>query len=127
MERKDEELDFCGVNVIHEDALARARSALPDDGALSGAADFFKMFADPTRMRMLCALLSAELCVCDLTCLMGVSQSAVSHQLRLLKAARAVKTRRSGKTVYYSLDDGHVEQLLRVGLEHVRHASESGD
>ena len=121
MERKDEELDFCGVNVIHEDALARVRSALPDDGALSGAADFFKMFADPTRMRILCALLSAELCVCDLTCLMGVSQSAVSHQLRLLRNAHLVKTRREGKSIFYSLDDEHVLNIIKQAIEHAAH------
>lgn len=89
---------------------------------LERTADFFKMFSDPTRLRITTELLSGEMCVCALARRTDVSQSAVSHQLRLLKAACAVKTRREGKQVYYSLDDAHVEELLRTALEHMAHS-----
>ncbi|WP_418845280.1 ArsR/SmtB family transcription factor [Pyramidobacter piscolens] len=110
-----------GASAIHERAVKAARRALPDEEKLRRLAEFFKIFGDPTRMRILCALKASELCVCDLTGLTGVSQPAVSHQLGLLRAAHAVRARREGKTVYYSLDDEHVGVLLRVGLEHIAH------
>lgn len=113
-------------SAVHEQAVEAARRALPDEAKLRKLAEFFKIFGDPTRMRILCALKASELCVYDLTSLMGVSQPAVSHQLRLLRAARAVRARRDGKTVYYSLDDEHVSVLLLVGLEHIGHRFSCG-
>lgn len=102
-------------------AQARAlRKALPPEEILYELADLYKMFADSTRVRILCALQARELCVLDLAALMGVSQSALSHQLRILKQSKLVKSRRAGKTVFYSLADGHVESIFKQGLEHVR-------
>lgn len=88
-------------------------------GNAARLADLFKVFGDGTRVRILFVLLTAEVCVCDLAKLLGMTQSAVSHQLRVLKQARLIKARRDGKTVFYSLADDHVATLLRQGMEHV--------
>lgn len=82
-------------------------------------AELFKLFGDPTRIKILCSLLRHELCVCDLAALIGMNQSAVSHQLRLLKQGQLVKSRREGKSIFYSLADGHVETMLAQGMEHI--------
>jgi DNA-binding transcriptional ArsR family regulator len=119
MKKKDSPVTGSSAE-LSADALKAARE-LPSDAKIQRLADFFKIFGDATRMKILCALKSAELCVYDLTSLLGVSQSAVSHQLRLLRSARAVKARRDGKTVYYSLDDEHVSVLIFIGLEHIGH------
>ncbi|MGI6074879.1 MAG: ArsR/SmtB family transcription factor [Pyramidobacter sp.] len=105
----------------------KAARELPSDARIRRLADFFKIFGDATRMKILCALKSSELCVCDLTAILGISQSAVSHQLSLLRAAHAVKTRRDGKTVYYSLDDEHVSVLVFIGLDHMSHLTPDGE
>lgn len=84
-------------------------------------ADLFKIFGDSTRIRILYVLFSSEMCVCDIAALLNMNQSAISHQLRVLKNARLVKNRRDGKVVYYSLDDDHVKQIFDQGLAHVRH------
>ncbi|MFN4073124.1 MAG: ArsR/SmtB family transcription factor [Thermus sp.] len=109
----------CGVYEIHPERVEKARAALPQEAALREAALLLKALADPTRMRLLLALKAAgELCVCDLALLAGVSVSAVSHQLRLLRQGRLVAFRREGKQVYYRLADEHVERLLEGALEH---------
>ncbi|WP_330848611.1 ArsR/SmtB family transcription factor [Thermus thermamylovorans] len=109
----------CGVYEIHPERVERARAALPGEAVLQEASLLLKALADPTRMRLLLALRAAgELCVCDLALLVGVSVSAVSHQLRLLRQARLVAFRREGKQVYYRLADAHVAQLLEGALEH---------
>ncbi len=109
----------CGVYEIHPERVAQARAGLPQEAVLKEAALLLKALADPTRMRLLLALRAAgELCVCDLALLAGVSVSAVSHQLRLLRQARLVAFRREGKQVYYRLADEHVERLLDGALEH---------
>lgn len=109
----------CGVYEIHPERVEKARAALPEEAVLGKAALLLKALADPTRMRLLLALKTAgELCVCDLALLAGVSVSAVSHQLRLLRQARLVAFRREGKRVYYRLADEHVERLLEEALEH---------
>lgn len=109
----------CGVYEIHPERVDKARAALPQERVLKEAALLLKALADPTRMRLLLALKAAgELCVCDLALLAGVSVSAVSHQLRLLRQARLVAFRREGKQVYYRVADGHVERLLEGALEH---------
>ena len=95
------------------------RKNLPQDEILYDLAELFKIFGDSTRVKILYALLEAELCVCDIAKLMAVTQSAVSHQLRVLKASKLVKFRREGKTVYYSLADGHVMRILSQGMEHI--------
>lgn len=113
------EVEGCGYLCVHETVVAQVRSALPDDDTLMRLSELFKAFADGTRIRILYVLLEAEVCVCDLAKLLGMTQSAVSHQLRLLKQARLIKSRRDGKTIFYSLADDHVATLLRQGTEHI--------
>ncbi len=104
---------------IHPERVERARAALPEEGILKKAAHLLKALSDPTRIRLLLALKGAgELCVCDLALLAGVSVSGVSHQLRLLRAARLVAFRREGKQAYYRIADAHVEALLEGVLAH---------
>lgn len=114
--------DVCQASCVNQQRVERVLQQLPEQEMLLGATQIFKMLADPNRLRLLHALSQEELCVCDLAALVEVSDSAVSHQLRLLRAARLVKFRREGKMVYYQLDDEHVESLLQEGL---RHAEES--
>lgn len=112
------ENDICLTPCVDQPKVARVLQGLPEQELLRGAAEIFKMLADPNRLRLLYALSQEELCVCDLAALVEVSASAVSHQLRLLRRARLVKNRRQGKMVYYQLDDEHVERLLQEGLRH---------
>jgi len=109
----------CGITVVHEKEVLRARDGLPKDETLFDAADFFKVFGDSTRIKILHALLRGELCVCDLAAVLGASQSAVSHQLKILRLSNLVKHRKEGKVVYYALSDDHVASILEQGLEHV--------
>lgn len=95
------------------------RTDMPDESMLFELSDFFRIFGDQTRLRILYALSKNELCVCDLAKLLGASQSAVSHQLQVLRSHRLVKYRRDGKTVYYSLDDGHIFSILDIGIKHL--------
>ena len=119
MEQEQLEVEGCGYLCVHEELVAQVQSALPDDDTLSRLTDLFKAFADGTRIRILYVLFEAEVRVCDLARLLGMTQSAVSHQLRILKQARLIKSRRDGKTVFYSLADDHVATLLRQGTEHI--------
>lgn len=103
-------------------ALEEMKEKIPGLGELERAAELFKVLGDPTRMQILTALfLQDELCVCDISDLLGMSQSAISHQLRLLRTTHLVKNRREGKSIYYSLDDTHVATIIAQGLEHIRH------
>ena len=119
MIQEDKRIEACDCNVIHEDVIQRVKKQMPDEEPIYEVADLFKVFGDSTRARIICALSISELCVCDLSALLDMSQSAVSHQLRTLKQARIVKNRRSGKVVYYSLDDEHITSLFHVAFEHV--------
>lgn len=109
----------CQENLIHKDALESVRNQLPPDELLYDLAELFKIFGDSTRIKILYALLEHELCVCDLASLLDVTQSAVSHQLRVLKASKLVKFRREGKVIFYSLADEHVIRILSQGMEHI--------
>jgi ArsR family transcriptional regulator len=109
----------CECVVVHEDVVEQVKQELPEDETLYDLAELFRVFADSTRIKILYALFEAELCVCDLSRLTGMSQSAVSHQLRTLKDSKLVKFRREGKTVYYSLADQHVRTLIGNGMEHL--------
>lgn len=111
--------EVCDCNVIHMDIVEKVRQQMPDEEPIYEVADLFKVFGDSTRARIICALSISELCVCDLSSLLDMSQSAVSHQLRTLKQARIVKNRRNGKAVYYSLDDEHIKELFNVAFDHV--------
>lgn len=112
-------LEACSFLCVHEDVVAQVKSSLPEMERLLRLAELFKTFGDGTRVRILYVLLDAEVCVCDLATLLGMTQSAVSHQLRILKIARLIQSRRDGKTVFYSLADDHVATLLRQGMEHI--------
>ena len=113
------EATACGPCGVHADRVEAARASAVDRLLLGDLGELFKLFSDPTRLRILGALAYDELCVCDIGAVLGASQSAVSHQLALLRAARLVSFRREGKTVFYRLADDHVGSLLKVGLEHV--------
>ena len=109
---------MCEVSCVHPEAVARARRAVPPAASLAGAVTLLKAVADPTRFRILTALAETELCVCDLAAVVGTSESAVSHQLRLLRDARLVAFRRDGRVAYYRLLDAHVTDLIRSAVEH---------
>jgi DNA-binding transcriptional ArsR family regulator len=114
--------DRCGITCIHETAVAEVRQQMIADDEAQALADTFKTLADPTRVKMLFALLNRELCVCDLAAVIGASDSAVSHQLRMLRTQRLVKFRREGKIMYYSLNDNHISTLFKQGIEHIGHS-----
>ncbi|SHJ52844.1 ArsR/SmtB family transcription factor [Paramaledivibacter caminithermalis] len=113
--------DNCSCNVIHQDIVDKVTKNMPEEEKLYDLADLFKVFGDTTRIKIICALFEEEMCVCDIATALGMSQSAISHQLRVLKAARLVKYRREGKVVYYTLDDEHVKNIFDQGFSHISH------
>ncbi|MGL5574066.1 MAG: ArsR/SmtB family transcription factor [Sarcina sp.] len=115
----DKCIEKCEENVIHDDVVSNVRAKLPEEETLYDLAELFKVFGDSTRIKILCSLFEAEMCVCDIATTLNMSQSAVSHQLRVLKNAKLVKFRREGKVVYYSLDDDHVKHIFNEGLNHI--------
>lgn len=119
MKRETQPAPQCEHLHVHEDTVSQVKSQLPDEDLLYDLADFFKIFADSTRIRILYVLLQSEMCVCDLAQTLGMTQSAISHQLRTLKQMDLVRNRRDGKTIFYSLADDHIKAILRVGMEHL--------
>ena len=113
-------VECCDFIHAHEDVVERVRQELPGEDTLYDLTELFRIFGDSTRVRILYVLFEAEMCVCDIAALLGMTQSAISHQLRALKNVRLVKSRREGKTVFYSLADDHVKTIIDQGLEHVR-------
>jgi len=113
------EIEKCEFLCVHEDTVREVLEKLPDEDMLYDLAELFKVFGDSTRIRILYALFERELCVCDIAGILGLTQTAVSHQLRVLKASKLVKARRDGKIVFYSLDDDHVHSILGMGTEHL--------
>ena len=109
----------CEVRETHPAQIAQAKRNLPTDDALFALADLYKIFGDSTRLRILYVLFDEELCVCDIAELLGMTVSAISHQLRVLKQSRLVKYRKRGKSVFYSLADDHVHTILGQGMEHI--------
>lgn len=109
-----------GIECSRPKDCSEIRDQLPQDETLQDLAYFFKVFGEVSRLKILSALYIRELCVCDLVDIVNMSQPAVSHQLRVLRAAKVVKSRKEGKHAYYSLDDDHVRELLRDGLEHIQ-------
>ncbi|MDI9492954.1 MAG: metalloregulator ArsR/SmtB family transcription factor [Bacillota bacterium] len=118
MARNLQPVEKCDCNVIHEDVVAKVRDKMPEEEILYDLAELFKVFGDSTRIKILWALEEDEMCVCDIAYLLNMTQSAISHQLRVLKQAHLVKNRREGKVVYYSLADEHVKLILDQGLIH---------
>ncbi|RGY96471.1 metalloregulator ArsR/SmtB family transcription factor [Clostridium sp. AM58-1XD] len=118
--KKDTDIiEQCDLISVHQDIVDQVNRVMPDEEKLQDLADFFRIFADSTRIRILYLLSQSEMCVCDIASLLNMGQSAISHQLRVLKQMRLVKYRREGKTVFYSLSDGHIQTILAQGLEHV--------
>ncbi len=114
--------DLCSETVINSLNVQQAEAALINGLTAVRLADTFKALADPTRLRIISILTRTELCVCDLSATLGMTQSAVSHQLRLMRQSRLVKSRKVGRMVYYALDDAHIKDLFERGLEHIQHA-----
>lgn len=118
-ENTDCDLDQCDLMFVHQDIIDNVVKVMPEEQQLLDLADFFKIFGDSTRIKILYVLSQSEMCVCDIANLLQMGQSAISHQLRVLKQMRLVKFRRDGKTVFYSLADGHIETILAQGMEHI--------
>ena len=112
-------VECCDFIHAHEDIVEKVRGTMPGEDTLYDLTELFRIFGDSTRVRILYVLFESEMCVCDIAALLGMTQSAISHQLRALKGARLVKSRREGKTVFYSLADDHVKAIINQGLEHV--------
>ena len=117
--------DVCEVSCVHPEAVATAKSALPDEPCIVEATNFLKLLGDPTRLKILSALKARELCVCDLSAATGISEATLSQSLRLLRASRVVTGRREGRNVFYRLSDTHVRLLLDITREHVTHDSQA--
>lgn len=108
----------CEVTCIHEDRIASVTQRMPEDEVLFDLSETFKVFGDSTRIKILYTLFEEEMCVCDIAAVLGMKQSAISHQLRVLKQAKLVKYRKEGKVVYYALDDDHVKEIIAIGFAH---------
>lgn len=114
------EVEHCDHIHVHADIVKNVQEHMPREEELRDLADFFKVFGDTTRIRILCTLFQTEMCVCDLAQTLDMTQSAISHQLRILKQMKLVVNRREGKTVFYSLADGHIKTIMDQGMEHIR-------
>ena len=112
-------VECCDYIHTHDDIVEQVRREMPDEDTLYDLTELFRILGDSTRIRILYVLFEAEMCVCDIATLLGMTQSAISHQLRALKTARLVKGRRDGKTVFYSLADDHVKTIIHQGLNHI--------
>ena len=113
------EVEVCDCHEVHSDVVDEVKAHLPKEYLLDDLADIFKVFGDKTRMKILYILHERELCVCDIAQLLDMNQSAISHQLKVLKQAKLIKGRRDGKQMYYSLADDHVHTILSMGMEHI--------
>jgi len=111
--------ECCEFMHVHDEIVEKVAKVMPSEDTLYDLTELFRIFGDSTRVRILYVLLVSEMCVCDIAKLLGMTQSAISHQLRALKNAKLVKSRREGKTVFYSLADSHVSAIVKMGLEHV--------
>ena len=114
-----EQIELCEENIVHEETLEAIAKKMPQEETLYDLAELFKVFGDSTRIRILYVLFECEVCVCDLANILQMSQSAISHQLRILKTNKLVKNRREGKSIYYSLADDHVRTIINNAMEHI--------
>lgn len=119
MVKNREDDAFCNCTIIHEDVLNKVQDKMTSEGHLFRMAELFKALDDPTRLKIVNALIISEMCVCDIAALLNLTQPAVSHHLKMLRQIQLIKYRREGKVSYYSLDDEHIEILFKQGLEHV--------
>lgn len=118
-EKGKKEIELCDLMCIHEDVVKNVIKHMPPEEELYDLAEFFKVFGDSTRIKILYVLFEAETCVCDIAGILNMTQSAISHQLRILKQMQLVKYRREGKVVFYFLADGHIKTILNQGMEHI--------
>ena len=116
---KQDQIPCCGEEAPHEELLSAVNAGMPDEEMLYDLAELYKVFGDSTRIKILYALFESELCVCDIARVLSMTQSAISHQLRVLKQAKLVKFRREGKTIFYSLSDDHVRTIIGMGMDHL--------
>lgn len=116
---KDSGVECCEFAFVHEDIVHAVNEKMPDETVLGDLAELFRVFGDSTRIKILYVLFESEMCVCDIAQLLGMKQSAISHQLKNLKQARLITSRREGKSVFYSLLDDHVRSIIAQGLEHI--------
>ena len=119
MNNIDDTVECCECNEVHEELLKIVNETMPEEPELYDLAELFKVFGDSTRIRILFVLFEVEVCVCDLAKVLNMTQSAISHQLRILKQNKLVNSRREGKSVFYSLADGHVRTIIAQGREHI--------
>ena len=120
MKNRMEPIDEEAADYFDSDAVAHARSKVPDEDTMTALSDFFKNFGDSTRIKIVSALMAGELCVADIAEVLEISASTISHQLRILRQAKIVRSRRVGKQIYYSIEDNHVGILYTVGMEHIQ-------
>jgi DNA-binding transcriptional ArsR family regulator len=111
--------EFCQCTIVHRNVIEEVRTKLPKEEILYDLAELFKVFGDTTRVKIISVLFESEMCVCDIAELLNISQSAISHQLRVLRHARLVKPRKEGKVVFYSLNDEHIKSIFDQGLDHI--------
>ncbi len=114
-------MEICSEKCINLANVKKTIRSFPDQDTIVGIADIFKALSDPSRLKIVLSLLHREHCVCDIAVICSQSESAISHQLRILRVLKIVKNRREGKIVYYSLDDDHVKSLIRMSLDHIHH------
>ncbi len=119
MLKNRDDVERCDCTVIHQDIVDWVKDKMPDEDVLIDLSELFKIFGDSTRVKILWALYESEMCVCDISALLNMSQSAISHQLRILKQTDLVKSRRAGRVVFYSLKDEHVKRIIDQGLAHI--------
>ena len=112
---------ICDCNIIHQEAVYKARQSMPSPQIFSNLAGLYKLIGDPTRCKILFAIDSHEMCVCDLANVLSMTKSSVSHQLSILRKSGIVKCQKVGKEVYYTLDDDHITKIFEIGLEHIKH------
>jgi ArsR family transcriptional regulator len=115
----EKQIDLCDQTCIHQSLLEKVNATMPEETELYDLSELFKVFGDSTRIRILFVLFEAEVCVCDLAQVLNMTQSAISHQLKILRQSKLVKSRREGKSVFYSLADSHVRTIIAQGLEHI--------
>lgn len=109
----------CDEKCVHKNIVQAVSMDMPDEETLYDVADLFKVFGDTTRIKILYTLFKSDMCVCDIAEILGMTQSAISHQLKVLKQAKLIKNRREGKQIIYSLDDEHVASIIQIGMEHI--------
>ncbi len=114
------DIETCKTLFIHKEIIDKVKKELPDNNLMMRLVNFFKVFGDETRLKILSALSLSEMCVCDIASMLGMNQSAISHQLKILKQEYLVKYRKDGKVVYYSLQDNHIKDIFNIGTEHVK-------